>query len=352
MRETWRFHVIAPIIGCGAPGTAKDAPRTAARTMRSGFMARKIVLQPGRKGHTGRARRLPGLRGARERGALAGARAQDASVPRRRSRKSSSSARSTRASARRRRATASAAAAAPRWSPKSPTFASFPSPSRARPRRCGRTSPRACVSRCAIPGKTTSSVSSRSSTTRRCTCSSSARTSSTSCTAIRSGTATASSCPSVCRRPVTIACSPTSLPEAATPQLATKSPFVAGGRMQPRELDPDYSSKQAENLRVELDVLPSEPVARAPVTLRFTVAPEAGLELYVGAPAHLFLARGPHRSRARAPAGHCAERDGQFLGLVPARDDLSRLGAVPAGGRRQHGALRHTRSLGRAVGRL
>jgi len=80
------------------------------------------------------------------------------------------------------------------------------------------------------------------------------------------------------------------LPEAATPQLAVKSLFVAGGRMSPPTPGRDYSPKRAENLHVELEVMPEEPVARTASTLQFRVAPETGLELYVGAPAHLFAA--------------------------------------------------------------
>jgi hypothetical protein len=82
------------------------------------------------------------------------------------------------------------------------------------------------------------------------------------------------------------------LPEAATPQLAVKSVLVPGGRMATPTRARDYSPKQAENLHVELTVTPEEPVAGSAATLLFHVAPEEGLELFVGAPAHLFAASG------------------------------------------------------------
>lgn len=82
------------------------------------------------------------------------------------------------------------------------------------------------------------------------------------------------------------------LPKAATPQLAVKSVLVPGGRMTAPTRARDYSPKQAENLRVELTVTPEEPLAGTAAQLLFHVAPEAGLELYVGAPAHLFGASG------------------------------------------------------------
>lgn len=82
------------------------------------------------------------------------------------------------------------------------------------------------------------------------------------------------------------------LPEAATPQLAVKSLLVPGARMAVPTRARDYSTKEAESLRVELTVTPDEPVAGTAATLLFHVAPEAGLELYVGAPAHLFAVSG------------------------------------------------------------
>jgi hypothetical protein len=79
------------------------------------------------------------------------------------------------------------------------------------------------------------------------------------------------------------------LPEASLPQLVTKSLLVAGEPMARPTLQRDYAPKQATNLRVEM-ALPAEPVAGATASLRFTVTPASNLELFVGAPAHMFVA--------------------------------------------------------------
>jgi hypothetical protein len=76
-------------------------------------------------------------------------------------------------------------------------------------------------------------------------------------------------------------------PEAATPQLLTGTVFVAGDEGQGAALSRDYATKQAANLRVSLESNPEQPLAREPTGLRFTLAPESGLERYLGAWAHL-----------------------------------------------------------------
>jgi hypothetical protein len=55
-------------------------------------------------------------------------------------------------------------------------------------------------------------------------------------------------------------------------------------------LERDYSRKHGENLDIALDVAAEEPAAGASVTLSFHLSPEAGLEPYLGAPGHLFVA--------------------------------------------------------------
>jgi hypothetical protein len=80
------------------------------------------------------------------------------------------------------------------------------------------------------------------------------------------------------------------LPEAATPQLAAKSVFVAGSRMPAPVLEPDYSPKKGANLTIALDVAAADPMAGASTTLHFDLSPETGLEPYLGAPGHLFAA--------------------------------------------------------------
>jgi hypothetical protein len=80
------------------------------------------------------------------------------------------------------------------------------------------------------------------------------------------------------------------LPEAALPQLVTTSLFVAGEPMAPPTLHRDYAPKETENLSVAIEVTPPQPIAGKAASVRFTVAPASDLELYVGAPAHLFVA--------------------------------------------------------------
>jgi hypothetical protein len=79
-------------------------------------------------------------------------------------------------------------------------------------------------------------------------------------------------------------------PEAATPQLITKTVFVAGTEAAVKPLTRDYSAKQAENLRIELATSPVEPIAGLTTQMRFSVTPTDGLEKYLGAWAHLLAA--------------------------------------------------------------
>jgi hypothetical protein len=79
-------------------------------------------------------------------------------------------------------------------------------------------------------------------------------------------------------------------PEASTPQLITKTVFVAGDEAPPAPLARDYAPKQAENLRVEMTTLPEHPIAGVPTRLRFTFSPADGLERYLGIWAHMLAA--------------------------------------------------------------
>src|SRR4051794_16543458 len=54
-------------------------------------------------------------------------------------------------------------------------------------------------------------------------------------------------------------------PEASAPQLLTKTVFVPGAAAAVRPLQRDYSAKQGENLRVEVETLPEDAVAGMPV---------------------------------------------------------------------------------------
>ena len=80
------------------------------------------------------------------------------------------------------------------------------------------------------------------------------------------------------------------LPNAATPQLATRAFFVAGDRPGGRTLERDYRPKLGSNLAVTLTTLPDEPTAGAAATLRFELSPAAGVEPYLGVLGHLFVA--------------------------------------------------------------
>lgn len=80
------------------------------------------------------------------------------------------------------------------------------------------------------------------------------------------------------------------LPEAATPQLLTRSVFAGGGPAIPAVLGRDYAGKQGENLAVELSTTPEDPVAGTTTTLRFVLKPEEGIEPYLGVLGHMLIA--------------------------------------------------------------
>jgi hypothetical protein len=79
-------------------------------------------------------------------------------------------------------------------------------------------------------------------------------------------------------------------PEGATPQLISKTVFVAGNEKPVPPLKPDYSTKDAENLKVEFSTIPAEPVAGLETQLRFKLSPEDGIEKYLGAWGHVMAA--------------------------------------------------------------
>ena len=76
-------------------------------------------------------------------------------------------------------------------------------------------------------------------------------------------------------------------PEAATPQLLTKSVIVSGDTPAPKPLTRDYSTKTGENMTVELSTVPAEPVAGQTIQLRFHISPDEGLQKYLGAWGHM-----------------------------------------------------------------
>lgn len=79
-------------------------------------------------------------------------------------------------------------------------------------------------------------------------------------------------------------------PEAATPQLITRTIIVPGNAAAPAPLAKDYSTKESLNLRVELTTVPPEPIAGQNTQLRFKLGPVEGLEKYLGAWGHMLAA--------------------------------------------------------------
>jgi hypothetical protein len=79
-------------------------------------------------------------------------------------------------------------------------------------------------------------------------------------------------------------------PEGATPQLIAKTLYVAGPPPVPAALTRDYSSKNGENLKVELSTIPAQPVVGVNTQMHFTVSPDNGLEKYLGAWGHMLVA--------------------------------------------------------------
>jgi hypothetical protein len=76
-------------------------------------------------------------------------------------------------------------------------------------------------------------------------------------------------------------------PEAATPQLLTKTLFVPGAVAPHPALGRDYTAKQAENLKVSISTSPEEPEAGLSARVRFALEPSDGLQRYLGVWAHM-----------------------------------------------------------------
>ena len=93
---------------------------------------------------------------------------------------------------------------------------------------------------------------------------------------------------------------------------------------------------------------PPQPIAAQKTQIYFRLSPADGLEKYIGVWAHMLAASDdlidydPHASVHRRWRSADPVQPG-----VPARADVSHLGAVPAQGRREHGAFRRA---GQGVG--
>lgn len=79
-------------------------------------------------------------------------------------------------------------------------------------------------------------------------------------------------------------------PDGSTPQLIAKTVFVPGQAPAPVKLEKDYSTKDAENLRVELITDPPQPIAHTKTMMFFKVTPADGLEKLLGAWGHALSA--------------------------------------------------------------
>ena len=76
-------------------------------------------------------------------------------------------------------------------------------------------------------------------------------------------------------------------PDGATPQLITKTVVVPGVAPAPIKLLRDYSTKNAENMQVELTTDPPQPISGQKTQIYFRLKPADGLEKYLGAWAHM-----------------------------------------------------------------
>jgi len=79
------------------------------------------------------------------------------------------------------------------------------------------------------------------------------------------------------------------LPNAATPQLLTRTSFASGPPGTQPVLSKDYEPKQAANLTVEFSANPETPLAGEAATLRFRLSPADGIEPYFGVLGHMLV---------------------------------------------------------------
>ncbi len=79
-------------------------------------------------------------------------------------------------------------------------------------------------------------------------------------------------------------------PDGATPQLIAKTVLVPRAAPAPAALTRDYSTKDAQNLQVELTTDPPQPIAGMKTLLYFHIKPAEGFEKYLGAWGHMLVA--------------------------------------------------------------
>jgi len=81
-------------------------------------------------------------------------------------------------------------------------------------------------------------------------------------------------------------------PDGATPQLIAKTVLVSGAAPKPVALTRDYSPKDTENLTIELETEPAQPISGAETRMVFRLKPADGMEKYLGAWGHMLVASG------------------------------------------------------------
>jgi len=79
-------------------------------------------------------------------------------------------------------------------------------------------------------------------------------------------------------------------PDGATPQLIAETVIVPGKPPAAPQIPPDYSTKDTENLRVEMRTDPEQPVSGQKTQMYFHLSPADGIEKYIGAWAHMLVA--------------------------------------------------------------
>jgi Heavy metal binding domain len=79
-------------------------------------------------------------------------------------------------------------------------------------------------------------------------------------------------------------------PDGATPQLIAKTVIVPGPALKAALLTRDYSTKDSENMAVELVTDPPQPISGQKTQMLFRVKPGDGLEKYLGAWGHMLAA--------------------------------------------------------------
>ncbi len=79
-------------------------------------------------------------------------------------------------------------------------------------------------------------------------------------------------------------------PDGATPQLIAKTVIVPGTPPKPVPLPRDYSTKNAENMQVELVTEPPQPIVGMKTQMIFRVKPGEGLKKYLAAWGHMLVA--------------------------------------------------------------